>query len=91
VQAIPAKLLNLKEKKVVTEKGLLGFAAPNSRSAGWSSSPRTPSKPFGKPQEEGRSLMGFASVRGGVWTGPEELMVGLARDGGELGWQGRRG
>ena len=27
------------------EKGLLGFAAPNSRLAGWSSSPRTPSKP----------------------------------------------
>jgi hypothetical protein len=31
VQAIPAKLLNLKEKKVVTQKGLLGFAAPEGR------------------------------------------------------------
>ena len=33
MQANPAKLLNLKEKKVVTEEGLRGSAAPGSRRA----------------------------------------------------------
>jgi hypothetical protein len=43
-----AKMLNLLSKIVVTEKGLLGFAALCSRLAGCSSAPRTPSKPFGE-------------------------------------------
>jgi hypothetical protein len=32
----------------VTDKGLLGFAAPGGRGAGGDSAPRTPSKPFGE-------------------------------------------
>src|SRR5260370_37469889 len=37
----------------VTEKGLLGFAAPDGRVAGNCTAPRTPSKPLGELNSEG--------------------------------------